>query len=102
RGNGELGEQRMDAVNPRDTRVRRGRHLAFVKNAGMRHQHDVGESAADIDGDPDRLAAGGRGRNHSYFLPRPWRSKHRPRLILQSGAVENSAIDRLVNYQYGP
>ena len=36
----------------------------------MRHQDDVGERAADIDGDADGFRVSGRGRNHYIPLPR--------------------------------
>ncbi len=51
----KLGEQGAQPVDDRDAGVRRaGRDLALMQHAIRRHQHDIGERAADIDGDADR------------------------------------------------
>ncbi len=51
----QLGEQAAQPVDDGDAGVRRaGRDLALMQHAVRRHQHDIGERAADIDGDADR------------------------------------------------
>ncbi len=57
-----LFQQLADTVDHRHAGIcRSGRDLVLVQNAVLRHQHDIGEGATDVDGNPDRVRDSCRG-----------------------------------------